>query len=239
MDKGDYPQTSGNGFAQLLNQIGVNFNNLRLLEQAFIHRSFLNESKENIQSNERLEFLGDSILSFIISTYLYDLRPNDEEGDLTNLRSYIVKTKSLAEAAQNLSLGNYLKMSKGEEMSGGRNNIQLLANTFEALIGATFLDQGLEGAKKLIHGFLLPLFEEQIKSGPPKDAKSALQEVSQTQTKQSPEYKILSTSGPDHAKEFVVGAFIQGKELGRGSGSSKQVAEEEAAAQALKRLTSK
>lgn len=227
-----------NEFQPLLTKIGINFQSPQLLKQAFIHRSYLNETKENIKSNERLEFLGDAILSFIISTYLYEQRPHDEEGDLTNLRSYIVKTKSLAEAAQNLNLGNYLKLSKGEEMSGGRNNIQLLANTFESLIGATYLDQGLEGANKLINDQLLPLFEKEVKSGPPKDAKSELQEVAQNQTKQSPEYKIVATSGPDHAKEFVIAVYVGGKEMGRGVGNSKQVAEEEAAAQALKKLTS-
>lgn len=224
-------------FTQLLAQLDIRFNEPKLLEQAFIHRSFLNESKEVTRSNERLEFLGDSVLSFIISTYLYALRPNDEEGDLTNLRSYIVKTKSLAEAAQRLDLGSYLKMSRGEESGGGRNNIQLLANTFEALLGSVYLDQGLEGAQKLVHGFLLPLFAEQIRSGPPKDAKSALQEIAQNQTKESPVYKIISTSGPDHAKEFVIAAFVGGKEMGRGVGNSKQIAEEKAASQALKKLT--
>lgn len=227
-----------NEFAPLLKKIGIKFQNPQLIKQAFIHRSYLNETKEPTQSNERLEFLGDAILSFIISTHLFAQRPTDEEGDLTNLRSYIVKTKSLAEAAQNLELGSYLKLSKGEEMSGGRNNIQLLANTFESLLGATYLDQGLEGATKLIDDQLLPLFAKEVKSGPPRDAKSELQEVAQNQTKQSPDYKIVATSGPDHAKEFVIAVHVGGKEMGRGIGSSKQVAEEEAAAQALKKLTS-
>ena len=151
-----------NEFNPLLKKIGINFQNPQTLQQAFIHRSFLNETKDSIKSNERLEFLGDSILSYVISTYLYAQRPDDEEGDLTNLRSYIVKTKSLSEAAQNLDLGSYLKLSKGEEISGGRNNPQLLANTFESLIGATYLDQGLAGAEKLIHEQLLPLFEKEV-----------------------------------------------------------------------------
>lgn len=225
-----------NELDKLLNQIGIKFHNTKLLQQAFIHRSYLNEIKESMSSNERLEFLGDAILSFIISTHLFEQRPNDEEGDLTNLRSYIVKTKSLAEAAQNLHLGDYLKLSKGEEISGGRNNIQLLANTFESLIGAVFLDQGLEETRKFIAENLLPLFEKEVKSGPPKDAKSELQEVAQNQTKQSPDYKIVATSGPDHAKEFVIAVYVGGTEMGRGVGNSKQVAEEEAAAQALKKL---
>lgn len=204
-----------------------------IFKTASIHRSFLNESDENRESNERLEFLGDSVLSFVISSYLYDQRQEDAEGDLTNLRSYIVKTQSLAKAAKMLNLGQYLKMSKGEEMSGGRENTQLMANTFEAFLGAIYIDQGIDEAKKFVMEILVPLFAEEVKSGPPKDAKSRLQEVVQNKTKQSPRYKILSTSGPDHAKEFEVGVFVQNKMAGKGSGLSKQIAEESAATKAL------
>lgn len=200
---------------------------------AFIHRSFLNESSESSVSNERLEFLGDSVLSFVISSYLYKLRPSDSEGDLTNLRSYIVKTKSLATAAKRLNLGQHLKMSKGEEISGGRENPQLLANTFEAFLGAIFIEEGIDEVKGFIEAFLLPIFSKELESGPPKDAKSRLQELVQNQTKQSPKYKILTTQGPDHAKEFEVGVFVQNKLIGKGSGLSKQIAEEAAAVQAL------
>lgn len=207
-----------------------------IFEKAFNHRSFLNEAGANLESNERLEFLGDSILSFIISSYLFKKRPADAEGDLTNLRSYIVKTKSLASAAAQLNLGSYLKLSKGEELSGGRDNPQILANTFESLLGAIFLEQGLESATRFVSNTLLPLFEHEIESGPPKDAKSHLQELAQTKTKQSPKYKILGTSGPDHAKQFSVGVFLEGKMIGEGKGSSKQIAEEEAAKQGLTQL---
>lgn len=203
---------------------------------AFTHRSYLNESSETKESNERLEFLGDSVLSFVISSLLYNLRPEDAEGDLTNLRSYIVKTTSLAKAAKELDLGSYLRLSKGEEVSGGRDNPQLLANTYEALLGAIYLDQGVEEARKFVSETLTPLFEEELKNGPPKDAKSYLQEVSQNLTKQSPLYKILKTDGPDHARRFSVGVFVGGEQMGEGEGFSKQVAEEEAAAKALVRL---
>lgn len=205
-------------------------------KKAFIHRSFLNEAGSEVESNERLEFLGDSILSFIISSYLFEQRPKDAEGDLTNLRSYIVKTKSLASAALALNLGSYLKLSKGEELSGGRDNPQILANTFESLLGAIFLEHGLEESKSFIFNNLLPHFENELESGPPKDSKSYLQEIAQTKTKQSPKYKILQTSGPDHAKIFKVGVFLEGKMIGEGKGSSKQVAEEEAAKEALKQF---
>lgn len=220
--------------SSLLKELSIKFNDPKLLEQAFIHRSYLNESRQALQSNERLEFLGDAILSFVISTHLFNLRPKDEEGDLTNLRSFIVKTQSLAQASLDLHLGDYLKLSKGEEQGGGRKNPQLLANTFEALLGAVYLDQGIEVATKVIHSQLLPLFETQVKSGPPKDAKSELQELVQNQTKQSPQYRIVSTSGPDHAKQFTVAVYVGGRQLGKGMGNSKQTAEEQAAKQALK-----
>lgn len=208
-----------------------------IYQTAFTHRSFLNESKKAAQSNERLEFLGDSVLSLIISSFLFDSRPADAEGDLTNLRSFIVKTQSLAKASRSLNLGKFLKLSKGEEMSGGRENTQLLANTFEALLGAIYLDQGFEEAKKFVEKYLLPFFEEELQSGPPKDAKSLLQEITQTKTKQSPKYRILQTFGPDHAKEFKVGVFLLDKKIGEGTGSSKQVAEEQAAVEALRLLS--
>lgn len=226
----------GNDFYKLLNLLNIKFNNPEILETAFTHRSYLNEAKDVKESNERLEFLGDSVLSFIISSYLYKIRTSDAEGDLTNLRSYIVKTKSLADAAEKLELGKYLRMSKGEELSGGRDNPQLLANTFESLLGAVYLDQGIEVATRLVHQNLLPLFETEVRMGPPKDSKSELQEVVQTKEKESPHYRILKTEGPDHARIFTVGVFIKGQEAGVGQGSSKQAAEESAAAQALEKL---
>ncbi len=226
-----------NDFTNLLNILDIRFKNPKLLQQAFLHRSYLNEVKTDLDSNERLEFLGDSVLSLIISRHLYDLRPSDAEGELTNLRAHIVKTKSLAEAAERLQLGKYLSLSKGEEISGGRDNPQLLANTYEALLGSLFLDQGLEAVKKIIDKTLLPFFEKELKMGPPKDAKSSLQEVAQQKFKESPYYKILKTLGPDHAKLFTVAVYIGSKEMGRGKGNSKQIAEEHAANQALQQLT--
>lgn len=209
-----------------------------IFKTAFTHRSYLNEVSDVKESNERLEFLGDSVLSLIVSRILFQSRPLDNEGDLTNLRSYIVKTQSLAKASKKLELGKYLRLSKGEEMSGGRENTQLLANTFEAFLGALFLDQGFDVAETFVQEHLLPLFEDEIQNGPPKDAKSVLQEVAQNLTKQSPKYKILMTEGPDHAKEFTVGVFVQGKQMGEGKGFSKQIAEEQAAEVALKVLNS-
>lgn len=224
-------------FQKLLNELDLKFKDPKILEQAFYHRSYLNEVQRDIQSNERLEFLGDSILSFIISAHLFQKREKDAEGELTNLRAYIVKTKSLAKAAKKLNLGDYLRLSKGEELGGGRKNPQLLANTFEALLGAIYIDQGLEAVQKVIEKTLLSLFAGELKSGPPKDAKSNLQEIVQEKFKESPHYKILATRGPDHAKKFTVAVYLRSKEYGRGEGGSKQVAEEQAAALALEKLT--
>lgn len=204
-----------------------------LYNTAFIHRSYLNESSDEPESNERLEFLGDSILSLIVSNYLFTQRKSDTEGGLTNLRSYIVKTQSLGKAAKNLHLGKFLKLSKGEELSGGRDNPQLMANTYEALIGAIYLEDGMEEAQKFVMETLIPLFENELKSGPPKDSKSMLQELAQNVTKSSPRYRIISTSGPDHAKRFIVGVFLRDKKIGEGFGNSKQEAEEKAATEAL------
>jgi ribonuclease-3 len=226
-----------NDFSELLKKLNVRFTDPKILAQAFYHRSYLNEVSLSIESNERLEFLGDSVLALVISQYLYSSRKKDAEGELTSLRAYIVKTKSLAMAGKALYLGKYLHLSKGEERGGGRDNPQLLANTYEALLGAIYLDLGLEAVKKVIEKTLLTLFEKELISGPPKDAKSKLQEIVQEKLKLSPHYRILETKGPDHAKRFLVSVYLKGKPYGSGSGRSKQIAEEEAARQALERLT--
>lgn len=219
-----------------LNKIGIIPKDIAIYNTAFTHRSCLNESREISQSNERLEFLGDSVLSFIISSFLFQKRLKDTEGDLTNLRAYVVKTDSLAKASENLELGELLKLSKGEELSGGRKNPQLLANTFESLLGAIYLDLGIEKATEFVKESLIPIFMEEVEKGAPKDSKSLLQEVVQSTKQVSPKYKILGTTGPDHAKQFKVGVFIQGKIVGEGIGPSKQQAEEKAAEEALLKL---
>lgn len=224
-------------FTKLLNLLNISFKDPKILQQAFYHRSYLNEVKLDIKSNERLEFLGDSVLSLCVSESLFSQRLEDAEGDLTNLRAYIVKTKSLAQAAKKLDLGSYLHLSKGEELGGGRENSQLLANTYEALLGAIYLDQGLESVREVIKNTLLSLFERELRVGPPKDAKSSLQEIAQEKYRESPHYRILETKGPDHAKQFVVAVYLKGEEFGTGEGGSKQIAEEEAASKALQRLT--
>lgn len=213
------------------------FKNQKLFDLAFTHRSFLNESKEKTQSNERLEFLGDSILSFVVSNFLFATFPQFQEGTLTNIRSLIVNTKSLANAAKILEFGSLLKLSKGEEDSQGRGNQSLLADSFEAFIGALFVDQGLEAASAFIHKSLLEEIDKLIDLKVFKDPKSLLQEYVQGRKHLSPVYKVLHEEGPAHAKIFTVGVFINEILTGSGKGKSKQEAEEQAANIALEKIT--
>lgn len=228
-----------NKLASLEKKLKINFKNRELLEQAFIHRSYLNEVKKIQQSNERLEFLGDSILSFLVSGYLYNQYPAMPEGELTNLRSSIVKTSTLAQVAKELDLGAYLMLSRGEEESGGRRNPSILADTFEALLGAVFLDLGATPVKKILDWLLFPLLSKIITDKTYKDSKSIFQERVQEETKISPGYKVLSEKGPDHAKEFTVGVYVGGKLWGAGVGKSKQEGETHAATAALEKWTKK
>lgn len=207
--------------------------NTKLLDEALTHRSYLNESKEKRNSNERLEFLGDSILSFVVSTYLFKTYPDLDEGKLTNLRSLLVNTKMLAEVAKECELGSLLYLSKGEEESGGRNNQSLLADAFEAYLGAIFIDQGVEEVSKFINGTVIPKADEIMKKNMLKDPKSLLQEYLQSQKLGSPMYKVINEEGPAHLKKFTVGAFVGEKLIGQGEGRSKQDAEEVAAEAAL------
>lgn len=218
----------------------IDFLDKNLMTQAFIHRSYLNEAADkSLSSNERLEFLGDSILSFVISEWLFEKFPNYPEGGLTDLRSNLVNTNSLAEIAHKFGLGDCLFLSKGERDSGGRKNPVLLANCLEAIIGAVFLDQGLEKVKKFIHANFKATLERITKSGLLKDYKSILQERVQAKTRLSPVYKTIKEEGPDHAKIFTVGVYSQNELLALGQGKSKQVAEEEAAKAALEKISSK
>lgn len=212
------------------------FKNKQLFHHAFIHRSYLNETRERIESNERLEFLGDSILSFVISEHLYRTYPDFNEGILTNLRSMVVNTKSLAQSAKTLEFGKYLLLSRGEEESGGRSNESILANTFEAYIGALFIDQGISAVEAFIGDTLMPKIVEFVKKKVFKDPKSLLQEYVQAKKQNSPLYKVLLEEGPAHAKQFTIGVFIDNVKAGEGVGRSKQEAEENAAEQALEKI---
>ena len=210
--------------------------NKKLLEEALTHRSYLNEVKEKVPSNERLEFLGDSILSLVVSTHLFTNYPQFNEGKLTNLRSLLVNTKMLAEIAKECELGSKLRLSKGEEESGGRKNQSLLADTFEAYVGALYLDQGIDEVKKFINFTVIPKADEFIQTNMLKDPKSMLQEYVQSKKQGSPQYKVSLEEGPAHARKFTVAVYVNEELLGKGLGKSKQEAEEKAAEGALKSL---
>lgn len=212
------------------------FNNPQLYNTVFTHRSYLNESEILVESNERLEFLGDSIFSFVVSSYIYEQFPHMKEGELTNLRSVLTNTQTFYELAQKLNLGDLLKLSRGEEASGGRENKSILANTLEALIGGIYLDQGLEITIEFVKGILISKMDEIVKKQGLKDSKSQLQEHLQEKHKISPLYKIIKEEGPDHAKVYTIGVYLNTRLLAEGTGHSKQEAEKAAAANALLHL---
>ncbi|HUD44975.1 MAG TPA: ribonuclease III [Patescibacteria group bacterium] len=212
------------------------YHNQVLFDQAFTHRSYLNEAKEKIESNERMEFLGDSILSFVVSDYLYKTYPQFDEGILTNLRSLIVNTKSLAAQSKKLEFGKLLKLSRGEEESKGRENESLLANCFESYLGGLYLDQGIEAARAFVAEQLLPQIEDYVQKKAFKDPKSMLQEYVQAQRYNSPVYKVMHEEGPPHAKIFTIGVYVNDELKGEGIGKSKQEGEEKAAEVALEKV---
>jgi len=209
------------------------FKNQDLFEQAFTHRSYLNEAKGTLASNERLEFLGDSILSFLVSEYLYKEYPHYDEGVLTNLRSLLVNTKNLGTIAKNLDFGSLLKLSKGEHEAQGRQNQSLLADSYEAFVGALFLDRGLAVVSEFVNKSLLANVKDFVEKKSFKDPKSLLQEYAQAKKLGSPLYKVTNEQGPAHAKTFTVSVYVATKLVGEGLGKSKQEAEENAAKQAL------
>jgi ribonuclease-3 len=221
---------------ELETTIGVTFRNKGLAAQAFIHRSYLNETKHVTDSNERLEFLGDAVLSFLTSHFLYSTYPQFPEGILTNIRSSLVKTQSLALVAQSLHLGDMLKLSHGEEASGGKSNQSLLADVFEALLGAIFLDQGIDAARGFVAKFLFPNAQTIIDTKAYIDYKSLLQEIIQQNSRVSPTYRVVRSEGLDHAKTFWVEAVAEDAVLGTGQGKSKQEAEQRAASNALEKM---
>lgn len=212
------------------------FKHPRFLELALTHRSYLNEDKSVKTSNERLEFLGDAIISLFTSSYLYKTYPKLTEGDLTNLRSLLIRTESLAAMAQELDLGTLLKLSKGEEKSGGRENKTILANTFEAFIGALFLDQGEKGVSKILSCHLFPKAKTFTAHQTLKDAKSLFQELVQEKKLSAPVYRILQSVGPEHAKVFTCGVYVSNTLWGKGEGHSKQEAEQVAAKHAIEKF---
>lgn len=214
-------------------KLGLVFNDIQLLVTAFTHRSYLNEHKKTVsEHNERLEFLGDAVLELVSTEYLYG-NFQEPEGILTNWRSSLVRTESIGAAAAKHGFEPMLRLSRGEKRGTDRARAQILANSFEAVIGAIYLDQGYEAAKKFITEGLLVTFEDILRTGSWMDPKSHLQEVIQSEEGSTPQYRILEESGPDHDKTFKVGVFVGDELRGAGVGPSKQAAQQQAAEAAL------
>lgn len=226
--------------AELEKAIGINFKDSSLLAKAMVHRSYLNEQADSeLESNERLEFLGDAVLELLTSEELYRAYPERPEGDLTNFRAAIVCTPSLALEAKKLHLGDFLQLSKGEEESGGREREFILANTFEALLGAIYLDQDLETCRTFLKESLFYKIAETVADEKYRDAKSTFQELTQEEISVTPNYKVLEEWGPDHAKNFRMGVFLGEHLYGTGEGMSKQDGEQAAAANALEKWSTR
>ncbi len=223
--------------AEYLRAVGLDQRDQSLLDTALVHRSFVHERWDQaLQSNERLEFLGDSVLNFLTARYLYDAFPDKGEGELTALRAALVRTGMLARFARQLSLGEALKLGKGEEQSGGRDRDPLLADAFEALVAAIFLDGGLDAADR----FLRPILEREasniVQHGLVLDDKSRLQERVQGERNQTPRYKTVRVEGPDHERRFTIEVWAGNDRLGVGVGNSKPAAAQAAARAALEHL---
>jgi ribonuclease-3 len=217
--------------------LGISFHQESLLEQAFVHSSYFNENPGLAHpSNERLEFLGDSILNFIIAEKLYEEFPKLHEGKLTEIRASLVCRDTLAGLASSLKLGDWLLLGQGEETNGGRTKASNLANAMEALIGAVYLDQGLARARRFILRQFKPKLEK-IKAGKTTpNYKALVQEFIQGQKRPTPVYRLVEASGPDHSKQFTAEIIVEGEALGRGTGKSKKTAESQAARAAWKKL---
>ncbi len=221
-------------FSKLESKIGYSFKNRDLLQQAFTHRSYLNENKgAGREHNERLEFLGDAVLELVVTEFLFAKYPTKPEGELTAFRAALVNTVSIASAAATLGMNEYLLLSRGESRDTGRARQIILANAFEALIGAIHLDAGYNAAKQFIADQLFHKTDEVVSKKLWQDAKSKLQEIAQERSKVTPTYEVVRQSGPDHDRTFVVGAFIGDEKLAEGEGRSKQEAEQAAAEKAL------
>jgi ribonuclease-3 len=221
-------------FSTFENKIGVNFTDKKLLEQAFIHRSYINENTgSKLSHNERLEFLGDAVLELVVTDHLYKKYPDRDEGSLTAYRSALVNAVIIGEVAGGLGMNEYLLLSKGETRDSGRARSYILANTYESFVGALYLDQGYDKARDFIARTLFGKIDDIVKNKLWRDAKSLVQEKAQEIVSVTPEYKVLSESGPDHDKNFTVGIFFGRDKIAEGRGHSKQEAEQAAARSAL------
>jgi len=221
---------------QFSRKIGIEFNDLLLLTRALTHRSYLNENPEALEDNERLEFLGDAILDFIVGDWLYQQYPEMSEGDLTQMRAILVQTDQLAKFAQQINLGDALRLGRGESKNSGNWRVSLLCNTFESLIGAIYLDQGMQQVQQFISPFLEKASKKVRDAYRNEDPKSRLQEWAQSVGYATPKYILKNSSGPDHQKIFEVEVILNNECVSKGKGNSKQQAEKAAARLALKKI---
>jgi ribonuclease-3 len=236
-DHGELEPTQLPDIPALEARLGHRFDDEELLRTALTHRSHVYRSgQERLQSNERLEFLGDSVLGLIVNEHLYRSFPERSEGELTKIKSLIVSRAVLGRAAEGVHLGRYLILAPGEVDAGGRKRASILSDAFEAVLGAMYLDGGLEPVRGFVSRELLDSLEETLADHRLANYKSQLQERIQAHFKTPPRYKVSATSGPDHAKKFVVEVLVRGQVLGRGEGNSKKLAEQRAAREALHSL---
>ncbi len=223
-------------FKELEKIIGVKFKNPELLEEAFTHRSFLNEnSKEKTSNNERLEFLGDAVLELAVTEFLFKKYPRKDEGDLTSFRAALVNAHMLFEIAEGLKFWDFLRVSKGEAKDSGKGKHFILANAVEALLGAIYLDQGYKAASEFVRGNICSNIEDILEKKLWRDAKSLFQEKAQEIEGVTPNYQVISESGPDHLRRFIIGVYLAEKLIATGEGLSKQEAQMQAAENALKK----
>lgn len=222
-------------FTDFEKKTGISFNDKNLIKQAFIHRSYINENpKTGLHHNERLEFLGDAVLELVVTDFLYKKYPNHTEGELTAFRSALVNAIIIAEVATVSGMNDFLLLSKGEAKDTGKARQYILANTYEAYVGAVYLDSGYLEAEKFIKKTLLPRTDEIVKNKLWRDAKSLIQEKAQEFSSVTPSYKVIQESGPDHDKHFTVGVYFGSELVAEGKGKSKQEAEQKAATEGLK-----
>lgn len=220
---------------QLEEHLGVDISNYALLGTALTHRSYLNENEAVTEDNERLEYLGDAVLDLIVASYLYRHYPTMSEGEMTALRAALVRADTLASFARDLHIDQCLRLGYGEAENGGRSRIPTLCAAFEAVIGAIYLDAGLEAARKLTEKLIVPALDNIIAGSLHKDSRSEFQMWAQAQFNETPRYEVVAASGPDHAKEFTVQVIVNNTIWGEGTGRSKQLAAHSAAAVALAR----
>lgn len=222
-------------FQELQKKLDIKFKNKDLLKQAFIHRSYLNENPGfNLGHNERLEYLGDAVLELIVTDYLYKNYPDLAEGEMTSLRAALVNSQMLLQISDRLDFNEYLYLSKGEAKEINRGRQYILANTFESFVGALYLDQGYGSAEKFILKNLIPELKNVIEKKLWRDSKSLFQEAAQERAGITPTYEVLEASGPDHAKKFIIGVYLEKELVAKGEGASKNEAQQQAAENALK-----